>query len=221
MVAIGNVDASKPAPSWSCSVQLRDSPGDIVKSDGAGTYVNGQSGVSCSIDGFSGWLDLRFANSGKRAPARSLVVVGQVNTDGSYNTISSGAELDIKFLSLAVAPLDVLPWRLRVSSSQFQDGFGQFTGDSAYDAGPAVAGTSSLAIATIDACTWQVTSYTTGFGLQTLSHGENATTGTDPRIALLTEVGIPGTSQAVVRGQFVMPFAATIRVIGGKPGCSL
>jgi len=220
MLPMATIHASKPPATMSCWVQLRDADGDIVRSDGLGPYVDGAAGVSCKIDGFTSWLYLTFAG-GKRAPARSLVVVGQTGTSSSYTTITSGTELDVKFLSQAVAPLDVLPWRLRVSSSQFQGGFGQFTGDSSYDAGPTIVGASSLGIATIDACTWQATSYTAGFPLQTLSHGENATTQTDSRVALLTQVGIPGGNGTVYSGDFTMPFSATIRILSGKSGCPL
>ena len=52
------------------------------------------------------------------------------------------------------AGLDVMSYRSRISSPEFLDSFGQFTGDSSYDAGPAIVGTSSLFFATIDACTW-------------------------------------------------------------------
>jgi hypothetical protein len=135
--------------------------------------------------------------------------------------MATGAEFDIKTLAVAASPLDVMPWRLRIWSSQFTGGYGQFTGDSSYDAGPAIAGTSSLFVTTVDACTWQVTSYTNGVAIQTLSKGENAATQTEPRIVLLTEAGAPGTTQAVIRGHFLMPFAATIRVIGGRSGCPL
>lgn len=219
-IAAVTVNAAKPPASMSCSVQFRDAAGDIVRSDGLGPYVDGAAGVSCKIDGFTNWLNLTFAGS-KRTPARSLAVVGQTGTSSSYNTTTSATELDIKFLSQAVAPLDVLPWRLRVSSSQFQGGFGQFTGDSSYDAGPTIVGASSLGIATIDACTWQATLYTTGFPLQTLTHGENAATQTDPRVALLTQNGIPGANGTIYSGYFTMPFSATIRVLSGKAGCPL
>jgi len=222
VAAVDTAHAGKPPATWSCSVQFRDAANDIVKSDG-GTYVNGVSGVSCSIDGSNGWLYLTFASAGKKSPARSLVVVGQTGSVRSYSTITSGTELDIKFLRDAVAPYDVLPWRLRVSNNaQFLQNFGQFTGGSSYDEGPALAGTSSAYITTVDACTWTATMYTTGLGLQTLSHGENATTQTSPRVALLTEAGVPGeeANGVVDSGYFTMPFQATIHVIGGKAGCA-
>jgi hypothetical protein len=217
------IHAAKPAASVSCSVQMRDAVGDIVRSDGGGTYTNGAGGVSCSIDGFSKWLVLGFSSPGKHQPPRSLVVVGQGDMNGSspYSTVSSSTELDIMLLGEAVSPTDVLHWRLRMSSApQFLGSFGQLTGDSTYGAGNPGVGTSSLVVTTVDACTWVATSYAS-YPLQTIvgGHGENASTQTDPRVAILTENGIPGGNGAIVRGYYVTPFAATIRAL--KTGCPL
>lgn len=219
LIAVG-LSAAKPPASVSCSVQMRDAPGDIVRSDGAGTYTNGAGGVSCTIDGFSGWLILTFSNPGKhQPPPRSLVVVGQGDVNGlaPYSTVSSSTELDIMQFSAAVSPTDVSHWRLRMSNaSQFIGSFGQLTGDSTY--GALTPGTSSLFITTVDACTWVVTSYAS-YPLQTIvgGHGENGGTQTDPRVAILTENGIPGANGVTVRGYYVTPFAATVRAL--KTGC--
>ena len=200
---------------------MRDAPGDIVRSDGGGTYTNGAGGVSCSINGSSTWLTLTFSSPGKKQPARSLVVAGHSDVNGvaPYSTVSTSTELDIMQFGAAVSPTDVSHWRLRMSNApQFRGGFGQLTGDSTYDAGAPLAGTSSLVITTVDACTWVVTSYAS-YPLQTIvgGHGENGGTQTDPRIAVLTENGIPGARDVTVRGYYVTPFAATIRAF--KTGC--
>ncbi len=213
------IHAAKPPASVSCSVQMRDDPGDIVRSDGGGTYTNGAGGVSCSIDGTSKWLILTFSSPGKHQPARSLVVAGHGDVNGlaPYSTVSSSTELDIMQFGAAVSPTDVSHWRLRMSNApQFLGSFGQLTGDSTYDAG--TPGTSSLFITTVDACTWVATSYAS-YPLQTIvgGHGENGGTQTDPRVAILTENGIPGGNGVTVRGYYVTPFAATIRAL--KTGC--
>lgn len=227
VVAMATVHGAKPAASWSCSVTMRNGAGDVVTSDGKGDYINGQAGVSCSLRASDNWLNLDFATTGKRGtpPDRSLVVKGQSTTGGSYSPITTGTSFAIKFLKANVAH-DVLPWRLQVRGPAYVGAFEQFSGDSAYNAGPAVAGTSSLYITPSgDGCSWEATS-NPALGLQTLAQGENATTQTPdnisapgPRVALLTEGARPGESGAVVRGYFSMPFSATIRVIAGKPGC--
>jgi hypothetical protein len=218
LVFMAGVEAGPKGPAqWRCSVQLRDAATDMFKSDGGGPYVDGVAGVSCQIDRFTNWLYLSFQNKSRR----SLVVIGQSNAEGSYSTITGGTSFDIKTIANAQAPLDVMPFRIRVSNPQFQDNFGQFSGDSSFGAGSQVIGTSSLFITTVDACTWQATLYTSGIGLQSLANGENASTETDPRVVLLSEAGAPGTNSFVARGHFVLPFAATVRVLSGKPGCPL
>ena len=215
------IHAAKPPASFGCSVKMWDDPGDIVRSDGGGTYTNGVGGVSCSINGTSTWLTLTFSSPGKHQPARSLVVVGHDDVNGvaPYSSVNSSTELDIMQFGAAVSPTDVSHWRLRMSNApQFLGGFGQLMGDSTYDAGAPVAGTSSLVITTVDPCTWVATSYAS-YPLQTIvgGQGENATTQTDPRVAILTENGIPGANGVTVRGYYVTPFAATIRAL--KTGC--
>jgi hypothetical protein len=202
---------------------MRDAAGDIVTSDGAGTYTDGVSGVSCNINGTSDFLTLTFGNPGKRQNPRSLVVHGNADVNGqnAYSTVSSGTELDIMQFGQVVSPTDVLHWRLRMSNaSQFIGSFGQLTGDSTYNAGAPGAGTSGLVISTVDACTWLATSYAS-YPLLTIvgGHGENGTTQTNPRIAILTENGIPGATGVTVRGYYVTPFQATIRAL--KTGCPL
>ena len=215
LVFMESVHAGPKGPAqWNCSVQLRDDTTDMLRSDGGGPYVDGVAGVSCKIDRFTNWLYLSFQSKSRRF----LQVIGQSNSEGSYSTITGGTSFDIKTIASAQAPLDVKPFRIRVSNSQFLDNFGQFSGDSSEEAGSQVLGTSSLFITTIDACTWQATLYTTGIGL---ADGENVLTQTNPRVVLLSEAGVPGASSFVARGHFVLPFAATVRVLGGKPGCPL
>jgi hypothetical protein len=176
---------------------------------------------------------LQFVAPTRKSPgsSRSIVYVGQSNGlaspgqpagTASYATFSNtgGGTFEIKFLETAAAPLDVMPFRARLGSSQFLNGQGQFDGDSGYTGTPP-AGTSGLFITTVDACTWVATSYATGFPLQTLSHGENGTTVTDPRVMVLHENAAPIQPDTVLRGYFSMPFAATVRIIAGKTGCPL
>ena len=134
----------------------------------------------------------------------------------SYTTFANtSGTFEIKSLEAAVAPLDVMPFRARLGSSQFMNGFGQFDGDSG-NTGTPPAGTSGLFITTVDACTWVATSYATGVALQSLSHGENATTETNPRVMVLHENAAPIQPDTVVRGYFSLSFAATIRIIAAS-----
>jgi hypothetical protein len=231
LIAVG-LSAAKPQPEPRCSVQFRDAAGDVIRSDGAGPYVDGVAGVDCHIQEPSGWLTLQFAQATKRAPgsSRKIAYVGQLNGVASLGQLPGTASytsftdnsgtFEIKFLETAVAPLDVMPFRARFGNSQFLNGFGQFDGDSGYTGTPP-AGTSGVFVTTVDACTWVATSYSTGVSLQTLSHGENATTQTDPRVMVLHENAAPIQPDTVLRGYFSIPFAATIRVIANKPGCPL
>ena len=232
VLATAAIHAAKPQPEPKCSVQFGDAAGDVVRSDGAGPYVNGVAGVDCHIIEPSGWLVLQFAAPTRKSPgsSRSIVYVGQSNGvaslgapagTASYTTFANtSGTFEIKFLETALAPLDVMPFRARLGSSQFLNGFGQFDGDSG-STGTPPAGTSGLFITTVDACTWVATSYATGVPLQSLSHGENATTETNPRVMVLHENDAPIQPDTVVRGYFSMPLSATIRVIADKPGCPL
>ena len=76
---------------------------------------------------------------------------------------------------------------------------------------PDLRGTTSVFAYRADDCTWQVTSNPS----YPIIQGEGAQL---PRVFALIE---PGRGGSVVRtADVVMPFAATVRVIGVKPGCA-
>ena len=81
VLATAAIHAAKPQPEPKCSVQFGDAAGDVVRSDGAGPYVNGVAGVDCHIIEPSGWLVLQFAAPTRKSPgsSRSIVYVGQSN----------------------------------------------------------------------------------------------------------------------------------------------
>ena len=103
------------------------------------------------------------------------------------------------------------------------DGLATVAGDSDLSGSFTVADpTSSVFVQPIDQCSWQVTSYTTEEPalLYTSSSREQADTQTSPRVMRITEGAFDMVHQASLRGDFPMPFGATVTIIANKPGCS-
>jgi hypothetical protein len=111
-----------------------------------------------------------------------------------------------------------MPFRLQIGASAFQNSFGRINGDSNFTGGEGSDTTSSVFVQPLDACSWQITSYTNEEPfLFTGVFGERSSTRTMPRVMRI-EQGLPHSS---VIGEFPMPFQATITVLGNKPGCPL
>jgi hypothetical protein len=83
----------------------------------------------------------------------------------------------------------------------------------------AAGGTSSVFVRPLDACSRQITMYTTEEHRFDGQFGERELSPDYPTmvIRILEFLG----RNPVVRGEFPMPFQATVTVIGNKPGCPL
>jgi hypothetical protein len=226
-----------------CQIVFRDAAGDAVKSDTApgsvswpGPYRDGQQGVTCYIVNAEGathdrWLYMKVESSRKAPSTRFVQFVGQSHAQmsgatASYTTIASqnGGSFEVKGLaSIEWNPLDptrrdVMPFRALLAHAQFKGGSARMDGDSNYTGGLPSDATSYVFVQPLDACAWQITSYTTEEPLLFDSEfGERTSTRTTPRVMRIWE----GSTKTVVRGEFPMPFQATISVIGNKPGCPL
>jgi hypothetical protein len=221
---------NKPATqSWPCQLTLRDAmdefgnPVDAIMSDGQGSYVNGQDGnrVSCTIahapgTGHDGWLEM-FIDSGS---VRSMTFPGRdpqtAYTRGGYNTFANQGSFEVKVIKTAdvIGQTYLRAFRAYVNNVQFA-GQARFSGNS-FALAPIdrfaedLRGTSSVFVTVIDACTWQVTSDPE----RALTPGETAVY---PRVLELVETKKSGSP--IRAADFSMPFSATVRVIGVKPGC--
>ncbi len=208
-------------------------------------YRDGVDGVTCYIVTGEGgahykWLYM-IIESPRRSPSpRFIQFVGQTHLQlsggtASYSTFANqvGGSFEVKGLAkvewdpLNPTRRDVLPFRALLRSPQFLDGLAQMDGDSNFDG--AITGitgtgninvdtTSSMFVEPLDACSWQITSYTTEeqFPFSGV-FGERSSTRTNPRVMRIAE----GTRTPRVRGMFPMPFQATISIISNKPGCPL
>jgi len=229
MAAARAARPTPPDPDWKCRIVLRDAAGDTIKSDGAGAYVHGAAGVTCKIvrtEGAAHYNWLYFQIGGNSA--RFMLFPGQTYGAASYTTIVNRAPGTFEVKGLAnvpwtgVAYTDVMPFRTTVSSPQLSKGVGQFDGDSNVAGGYYPSdGTSSVFVEPLDQCAWRVTSYTTeDTSALSLASGERPGTQTSPtRVMRLIEGGTPTSGKATVRGDFPMPFAATITIVGNNPGC--
>jgi hypothetical protein len=233
----------KVDPEWRCQIVFRDAAGDAIKSDTAPgssgwprPYRDGQEGVSCTILDAPGsthnrWLNVKVESSRKNPSARYIQFVGQSYPQlsggvATYATFANqtGGSFEVKGLAtIEWKPAnptyrDVMPFRAKLSTSQLRDGTGQFDGDSNFTGGIPSDTTSSVFVQPLDACSWQVTSFTTEEPfLLNSDFGERTSTRTAPRVMRLVE----GFRNPTVRGEFPMAFQATISIIGNKPGCPL
>ena len=236
-----------PTPDWRCQVVFRDAAGDAIKSDttpgSAGwpkPYRDGVDGVRCTVMNEPGvahhqWLALSIDSTRRNPSPRVIRYIGQSFQQLSGATASYASFVNQESGTFEVKRLaavewnptdptrrDVMPFRAYLWSSEFLDGYGRLDGDSNY-LGPVTGNvnydtTSSVFVQPLDACSWQITSYTNEepFHLDG-EFGERTSTRTSPRVMRLGE----GIKKPRVRGDFPMPFQATISIIGNKPGCPL
>jgi hypothetical protein len=209
-----------PTPDWRCRVTLRDAGLDTVKSDGAGAYVDGAGGVTCYIVNEPGathdrWLFLSITGTKRTPPTRFMQYVGQAFEGRSYPSFRNHGTFEVKGLAKVpwtspASARDVMPFRsyLRHPDLPFADGLGTFNGDSNIIGTFGYDGTSSVFVQPIDACSWQVTSYTTEEPDPFVGVSGERMTRTTPRTMRLEEGG--------QSGDFPMAFQATVT----KLGCS-
>lgn len=218
--------AGKPAPSsdWRCKIVFRDAADDTIQSDGA-TYTDGVGGVKCYVvvvpgATHDGWLYMNITNTRRSPSTRYIRFVGQSFEGASYVTFNNhqGGTFEVKefarpdpgYPNLAH---NVKPFRALLSNSQFAGGNARMDGDSNFTGGEPSYSTSSVFVRQIDACSWTVTSYTTEEPTPLVSSfGERGGTRVAPRVMRIWE----GDG---ARGEFPMPFQATVTIIGNKVGC--
>lgn len=247
MLATGPVSArqkNKIDPLWRCQIVFRDAAGDVIKSDtspGSASwprpYRDGQDGVTCTILDAPGathdrWLNLNIESSRRTPSARFVQFVGQTYPQGSGGIASyaslanqNGGSFEVKGLAKVEwrpsdpTYRDVMPFRAYLGSTQFLGGTGRVDADSSFTGGDPSDGTSSVFVQPLDACSWQITMYTTEepqflgqFGERSLSPDYRTRV-----IRIWESLG----RNPVVRGEFPMAFQATVTIIGNKPGCPL
>jgi len=234
-------------PDWRCQIVFRDAAGDAIKSDttpGSAAwpkpYRDGVDGVGCIVINEEGvahhqFLHLTITGTRRKPSPRFIQFVGQshVQPSGStatYSTFGLGDQGTFEVKKLAAVEWnpadptrrDVMPFRAYFWDSQFPDGYARLDGDSNFTGD--ITGninwdtTSSVFVQPLNACSWQITSYTSEeLFLFDGEFGERTSTRTDPRVMRMTE----GIKKPRVRGDFPMPFQATISIIGNKAGCPL
>ena len=247
VVGVGSarLGGQKPGadPNWRCQVVLRDGAGDAVKSDTAPgsaawpkPYRDGVDGVTCYIVNAEGaahdrWLYMIIESSRRMPSTRHVQFVGQsyLQLSGamaSYSTFGNqnGGSFEVKGLGRVEwnpddpTHRDVMPFRAFLADPQFLNGTARMDADSNYTGGIPSDTTSSVFVQPLDACSWQITSYTSEEPmLFNGEFGERTSTRTTPRVMRIWE----GTKKTTVRGEFPMAFQATVTVIGNKPGCPL
>jgi hypothetical protein len=216
--------------SWPCQLTLRDgvdeagSPVDAIMSDGRGTYVNGEDAnrVRCKIayapgTAHDGWLEM-FIDAGS---GRYMTFPGQqarnAYTRSGYMTFANRGSFEVKDIRTAdgIGQTYLRAFRAYVEDAQF-GGRIRLMGDSFAAAPPDrftpdLRGTSSVSSMRFDDCTWQVTSDPSS----PLGAGEGAQF---PRVLALIEAARNGSP--IRSADFTLPFSATVRIIGVKPGCA-
>ncbi len=231
-----------PTPNWRCQIVFRDAAGDAIRSDTAPgnaawpkPYKDGQDGVTCYVVDAEGgahhrWLYMIIESTRRKPSSRFIQFVGQTYPQvsggtASYGTFANqnGGSFEVKGLAhVEWSPLDptyrdVMPFRALLSDPQFTSG-ARVDGDSNFTGGVPSDTTSSVFVQPLDACSWQITSYTTQEPILFIGEfGERPSTRTNPRVMRIWE----GTKNPTVRGDFPMPFQATITIIGNKAGCPL
>jgi hypothetical protein len=142
-----------------------------------------------------------------------------------YGTLSSRGTFEVKGLAKVVwsgnpAYYDVLPFRaILLGSKLFANKMGQFFGDSNFTSGD-TSGSSSVFVQPLaeplgspaPSCSWSVWLDPTA-SLVSTSFGELSNTRLNPRVLDIRE----GVAYQQIRGQYVMPFLATVRITGGGP----
>ncbi len=218
----------EPTP-WPCQLTLRDAvdefgnPVDAIQSDGQGSYINGQDGgrvrchiVQAPINAHDGWLSVWIDAGSTRYVNFPAQTAYAGYTKNGYNTFQNRGSFEVKYIRDAtiVGQTYLKAFRAYVNDPQFGRDTGEIGGDSFAGVPeswqPELRGTSSVFVVPLDDCTWQITSNPS----YPLTEGEGASS---PRVARLTERGRGG--KFVKAADFVFPFSATARIIGGKPGC--
>lgn len=217
----GKVTPPPPAPGV-CQVTLRDAPGDVILSDGGGTYVNGVDGFGCNVNSdpttvHYGWLEMSFPGSKNQPSKRFIRYPGQaLDADGrtGYSGFDSRGGFEVKGMALITWNgnpyyYDVAPLRATVE-------IGQFFGDSNFTGGDS-GGSSSVFVRPLDdGCTWYVWSDPNAGALPPGFLGDSAGTRYNPRVIWLRkQKGV----NWITLGYYAMPFAATVKIIG-KSGCT-
>ena len=219
-----------PTPDLRCRVVFRDAGGDKIQSDLGGTYTDGVGGVTCYVVNEPGathdrWLFMSITGTRRTAPTRFVQFRGQTFEGASYSDFANHGTFEVKGLaSIAWNPApptsrDVMPFRayLRHPELPFAQGLGTVNGDSNFTGGDPSYPTSSVFVQPIDACSWQITSYTTEEpNLFVSSFGERAGTRTTPRVMRISE---GSNKQAGTVGDFPMPFQATVTITSNTGNC--
>jgi hypothetical protein len=227
------LQAAKPdtTPDWRCRVTFRDAASDAIRSDGAGTYVDGVGGVTCYIVNAPGtthdrWLFMSITGTKRLPPSRYVWFPGQTFEGNSYPAFANHGTFEVFALGTvswnpdAPGARDLKPFRayLRHPQLPFEDGYGTVSGNSNLVGSTAVEPTSSVFVQPLDPCSWQVTSYTTEQPLW--DELEVPTTRTAPRVMRLAEGNDNLILDQSIRGHFPLAFQATVVVVANKPGCS-
>ncbi len=153
---VAEAQKGKPAPqptivNWRCDVVMRDASGDAIRSDGDGTYVDGQGGFVCAMS------PLESAQAGnpapgsgnfhlERRPARSFVFPARA---GGWDAATSEG-LQIRVFSLVDMPLYTPQARaMAIPTSPI----GAMYAD---DLGAADAVTDLVTVTRTSECTWEI-----------------------------------------------------------------
>lgn len=211
---------SAPDANWRCQVVFRDAAGDAIRSDTAPgsvpwprPYRDGQQGVDllhrrrrgCVSRPMALHEGREFAKSAEHTirPVRGPELCPAVWRDSRVHRHRQPERRVVR--GEGTRPGRVEPARLDADSN--------FTGGIPSDT------TSSVFVQPLDACSWQITSYTTEEPtLFEGEFGERTSTRTTPRVMRIWErLG----KNVLARGEFPMPFQATVSVIGNRPGCPL
>jgi len=225
-----------PTLDWRCRITLRDASGDKIQSDSAGAYTDGASGVTCYVVNEPGathdrWLFMTIENTRRSPSARFIQFKGHLaypqlpSGTASFADFTNheGGTFEVKGLAQVewnqADPFyrDVKPFRAYLRNSQFVGGVAALNGDSNSPGFDPSGTTSSVFVRAIDPCSWTIT-WDTAEGFFSGHSGEHQGIRIDPRVMRISE----GTGkQARIRGDFPMPFQATVSIIGNKAGCPL
>ncbi len=230
-----------PTPDWRCKITLHDASLDTIKSDDGGAYVDGVGGVTCKVINEPGatqdrWLFMSITGTRHDPVTRFIRYIGQTNAAGAtYQSFANHGTFEVLGLGKVgwnpngPTPRDVMPFRayLRRTYSlpqlpdlPFVDGLATVDGDSNLSGSfkfGADDPTSSVFVHPVDQCSWDVTSDP----MEDVDYSrEQADTHFSPRVMRMTEGAFDLVHHATLRGDFPMPFGATVTIVANKPGCS-
>ena len=210
---------STPPPNWPCVITFHQSVADaggalvsaVIQGDGAGAYVDGQSGVSCYIDqnSSSSHYGYLFVNAARTSP-RYFLFPGQLAsltyTRQGYDTFENRqpgyfeiTQIRTVSFNAADATQQTARRRVRIGVGYHLDfDGGEFWGNS--DATDTLTkNTESAWVTPLNACSWDVSWHPAPGAVLALREGSS--------------------KSRVRTADFSMPFAATVTVTGVKPGC--